>query len=112
MDKAFTRVTLFSPIEFVIIREIRIKEISALLFPPFTSDLREDVEVMPRERRVGFLMMIGFQDQIPRREQNFLHVGILPDFLARRRDNEFVEIAFTGGAIFHALAFKRHPINT
>ena len=49
---------------------------------------------MPRERRVGFLMLVGLQNQISRRQQDFLHVGILPDFLARRGDDEFVEIAW------------------
>ena len=39
-------------------------------------------------------MMVGFQDEIAGGEQNFLHIGILPDFRARGGDDEFVEVAW------------------
>jgi hypothetical protein len=41
-------------------------------------DVHEDVVVAPGIRRVGFLVMIGLQLQVAGREQDALHLGILP----------------------------------
>ena len=64
---------------------------------------------MPRSGRVGLLMMIGLQNKIAGGEQDFLHVGILPDFFARDGDDELVKFALPGEPVFHPPAFKRHP---
>ena len=41
-------------------------------------------------------MMIGFENQIARCEQNFFHFRILVHFLPRRRHNEFVNSLWPG----------------
>lgn len=60
---------------------------SLFLLLQFGADLGEDFVVSPCSGRVGFLMVIGFQNQIARREQNLFHLGILPYLLPCRGHN-------------------------
>lgn len=53
--------------------------------------------------------MIGLENQVAGREQNFSHLGILPDLFAHRGDDEAVMFARFGGAILHLPALERNP---
>lgn len=75
----------------------------------FGADLGEDFIVVPGGGGVGFLVVVGSQDEVAGGEEDFLDFRVLADFLAGGGDDELIVLAGLGGAVFHAAAFEGDP---
>src|SRR6185369_2748595 len=82
------------------------------LLPQFGSDRGENFVVSPGGGRVGFLMVIGFQDEIASREKNFLDFGILAHLLPGRRYDQTVMLARLGRTVLDLRAFEGDPVDS
>jgi hypothetical protein len=84
---------------------------SWVVLPQFGADLGEDFVITPGGGRVGFLMMIGLQDEVTGGEENLLDLGVLAHFFAGGLDDELIMRARCGGAILHSFAFEADPVD-